>query len=82
MAGNKNRLQVKRLPCSFILSSERRSFRKAVSSFINSGNPRDTNSKRLWEFPAQGWILDGIPETREQAMMIQTLGITPRHVSE
>lgn len=44
--------------------------------------PRDTNSKHLWEFPAQGWILDGIPETREQAMMIQTLGITPRHVSE
>ncbi|XP_058997277.1 adenylate kinase 8 isoform X1 [Mustela lutreola] len=28
----------------------------------------------------QGWILDGIPETREQALMIQTLGITPRHV--
>ncbi|VFV30912.1 adenylate kinase-like [Lynx pardinus] len=27
-----------------------------------------------------GWILDGIPETREQALMIQTLGITPRHV--
>ncbi|ELK37355.1 Adenylate kinase 8 [Myotis davidii] len=29
---------------------------------------------------SRGWILDGIPETREQAMMIQTLGITPRHV--
>ncbi|XP_036117586.1 adenylate kinase 8 [Molossus molossus] len=29
---------------------------------------------------SQGWILDGIPETREQALMIQTLGITPRHV--
>ncbi|XP_063552894.1 adenylate kinase 8 isoform X2 [Gorilla gorilla gorilla] len=28
----------------------------------------------------QGWILDGIPETREQALRIQTLGITPRHV--
>ncbi|XP_077918096.1 adenylate kinase 8 isoform X4 [Halichoerus grypus] len=28
----------------------------------------------------RGWILDGIPETREQALMIQTLGITPRHV--
>lgn len=28
----------------------------------------------------QGWILDGIPETREQAMMVQSLGITPRHV--
>ncbi|XP_073761665.1 adenylate kinase 8 isoform X2 [Callorhinus ursinus] len=28
----------------------------------------------------QGWILDGIPETREQALSIQTLGITPRHV--
>ncbi|EPQ17581.1 Adenylate kinase 8 [Myotis brandtii] len=28
----------------------------------------------------RGWILDGIPETREQAMMVQTLGITPRHV--
>ncbi|XP_033050783.1 adenylate kinase 8 isoform X1 [Trachypithecus francoisi] len=27
-----------------------------------------------------GWILDGIPETREQALRIQTLGITPRHV--
>ncbi|KAF5920978.1 hypothetical protein HPG69_014667 [Diceros bicornis minor] len=27
-----------------------------------------------------GWILDGIPESREQALMIQTLGITPRHV--
>ncbi|XP_036712251.1 adenylate kinase 8 isoform X5 [Balaenoptera musculus] len=27
-----------------------------------------------------GWILDGIPETREQALMIQTLGISPRHV--
>ncbi|KAF3820977.1 hypothetical protein GH733_011130, partial [Mirounga leonina] len=24
--------------------------------------------------------MDGIPETREQALMIQTLGITPRHV--
>ncbi|XP_054583574.1 adenylate kinase 8 [Eptesicus fuscus] len=29
---------------------------------------------------SRGWILDGIPETREQAMMVQTLGITPRHV--
>ncbi|XP_075415199.1 adenylate kinase 8 isoform X2 [Tenrec ecaudatus] len=28
----------------------------------------------------RGWILDGIPETREQALLIQTLGITPRHV--
>ncbi|KAM6169418.1 adenylate kinase 8 isoform 2-T2 [Rhynchocyon petersi] len=28
----------------------------------------------------RGWILDGIPETREQALMVQTLGITPRHV--
>nr|XP_023484986.1 adenylate kinase 8 isoform X2 [Equus caballus] len=28
----------------------------------------------------RGWILDGIPETREQALMIQTVGITPRHV--
>ncbi|XP_017704911.1 PREDICTED: adenylate kinase 8 isoform X2 [Rhinopithecus bieti] len=28
----------------------------------------------------RGWILDGIPETREQALRIQTLGITPRHV--
>ncbi|XP_020829128.1 adenylate kinase 8 isoform X2 [Phascolarctos cinereus] len=28
----------------------------------------------------QGWILDGIPETREQALMIQTCGISPRHV--
>ncbi|XP_072816464.1 adenylate kinase 8 isoform X3 [Vicugna pacos] len=28
----------------------------------------------------RGWILDGIPETREQALMIQTLGIVPRHV--
>ncbi|XP_064346720.1 adenylate kinase 8 isoform X6 [Camelus dromedarius] len=27
-----------------------------------------------------GWILDGIPETREQALMIQTVGIVPRHV--
>lgn len=42
----------------------------------------DKNSGGLWEFSAQGWILDGIPETREQAMMVQTLGITPRHVSE
>ncbi|XP_077904654.1 adenylate kinase 8 isoform X4 [Ictidomys tridecemlineatus] len=28
----------------------------------------------------KGWILDGIPETREQALVIQTLGIAPRHV--
>ncbi|XP_036892331.1 adenylate kinase 8 isoform X3 [Sturnira hondurensis] len=28
----------------------------------------------------RGWILDGIPETREQALMIQTRGIIPRHV--
>ncbi|XP_003407533.2 adenylate kinase 8 [Loxodonta africana] len=28
----------------------------------------------------RGWILDGIPEAREQALMIQSLGITPRHV--
>ncbi|XP_058441949.1 adenylate kinase 8-like isoform X2 [Marmota monax] len=29
---------------------------------------------------SKGWILDGIPETREQALVIQTLGIAPRHV--
>ncbi|XP_074066930.1 adenylate kinase 8 isoform X2 [Macrotis lagotis] len=29
---------------------------------------------------SKGWILDGIPETREQALMIQTSGISPRHV--
>ncbi|XP_042537075.1 adenylate kinase 8 [Dipodomys spectabilis] len=28
----------------------------------------------------KGWILDGIPETREQVLMIQTLGLAPRHV--
>ncbi|XP_057580431.1 adenylate kinase 8 isoform X2 [Hippopotamus amphibius kiboko] len=28
----------------------------------------------------RGWILDGFPETREQALMVQTLGICPRHV--
>ncbi|XP_019496997.1 PREDICTED: adenylate kinase 8 isoform X4 [Hipposideros armiger] len=28
----------------------------------------------------RGWILDGIPETREQALTIQTLGIIPRHI--
>ncbi|MBV98053.1 Adenylate kinase 8, partial [Eschrichtius robustus] len=28
----------------------------------------------------EGWILDGIPETREQALIIQTLGVSPRHV--
>ncbi|KAM6182061.1 adenylate kinase 8 isoform 1-T1 [Erethizon dorsatum] len=27
-----------------------------------------------------GWILDGIPETREQVLMMQTLGFAPRHV--
>lgn len=38
--------------------------------------------ERLSNFSAQGWILDGIPETREQALLLQTLGIAPRHVSE
>ncbi|XP_026960238.1 adenylate kinase 8 isoform X1 [Sagmatias obliquidens] len=28
----------------------------------------------------RGWILDGIPESREQALLIQTLGVSPRHV--
>ncbi|XP_053427715.1 adenylate kinase 8 isoform X1 [Nycticebus coucang] len=28
----------------------------------------------------RGWILDGIPETREQALIIQSRGIIPRHV--
>ncbi|XP_045702322.1 adenylate kinase 8 [Phyllostomus hastatus] len=28
----------------------------------------------------RGWILDGIPETREQVLAIQTHGIVPRHV--
>ncbi|XP_012495139.1 PREDICTED: adenylate kinase 8 [Propithecus coquereli] len=28
----------------------------------------------------RGWILDSIPETREQALMIQSRGVIPRHV--
>ncbi|XP_036038918.1 adenylate kinase 8 isoform X2 [Onychomys torridus] len=28
----------------------------------------------------KGWILDGIPERREQALMIQTVGLSPKHV--
>ncbi|XP_013362058.1 PREDICTED: adenylate kinase 8 isoform X2 [Chinchilla lanigera] len=28
----------------------------------------------------RGWILDGIPETREQVLMMQTLGFAPKHV--
>ncbi|XP_010625710.1 adenylate kinase 8 isoform X3 [Fukomys damarensis] len=28
----------------------------------------------------KGWILDGIPQTREQVLMMQTLGFAPRHV--
>ncbi|XP_060245754.1 adenylate kinase 8 isoform X2 [Meriones unguiculatus] len=28
----------------------------------------------------RGWVLEGIPETREQALMIQTLGLAPKHV--
>nr|XP_021518567.1 adenylate kinase 8 [Meriones unguiculatus] len=29
----------------------------------------------------RGWVLEGIPETREQALMIQTLGLAPKHVA-
>ncbi|KAM5299456.1 adenylate kinase 8 isoform 2-T2 [Ctenodactylus gundi] len=28
----------------------------------------------------KGWILDGMPETREQVLRLQTLGVAPRHV--
>ncbi|XP_062063281.1 adenylate kinase 8 isoform X4 [Lepus europaeus] len=28
----------------------------------------------------RGWVLDGIPESREQVLMTQMLGIAPRHV--
>nr|XP_051691323.1 adenylate kinase 8 isoform X3 [Oryctolagus cuniculus] len=28
----------------------------------------------------RGWVLDGLPESREQVLMIQTLGLAPRHV--
>ncbi|XP_060056433.1 adenylate kinase 8 isoform X2 [Erinaceus europaeus] len=28
----------------------------------------------------RGWILDGIPETREQTLMIQSAGVNPKHV--
>ncbi|XP_036038919.1 adenylate kinase 8 isoform X3 [Onychomys torridus] len=31
-------------------------------------------------FIYMGWILDGIPERREQALMIQTVGLSPKHV--
>uniref|UniRef100_G1THQ2 Adenylate kinase 8 n=1 Tax=Oryctolagus cuniculus TaxID=9986 RepID=G1THQ2_RABIT len=30
--------------------------------------------------PHQGWVLDGLPESREQVLMMQTLGLAPRHV--
>ncbi|XP_044515621.1 adenylate kinase 8 [Gracilinanus agilis] len=32
------------------------------------------------ECVSKGWILDGLPETREQALRFQTCGICPRHV--
>uniref|UniRef100_F6PLL4 Adenylate kinase 8 n=1 Tax=Monodelphis domestica TaxID=13616 RepID=F6PLL4_MONDO len=32
------------------------------------------------ECVSKGWILDGLPETREQALRFQTSGICPRHV--
>uniref|UniRef100_A0A8C4VE26 Nucleoside-diphosphate kinase n=1 Tax=Gopherus evgoodei TaxID=1825980 RepID=A0A8C4VE26_9SAUR len=28
----------------------------------------------------EGWVLDGFPQTREQALLLQTSGIMPRHV--
>ncbi|XP_050809150.1 adenylate kinase 8-like [Gopherus flavomarginatus] len=28
----------------------------------------------------EGWVLDGFPQTREQALLLQTSGIVPRHV--
>ncbi|XP_073872250.1 adenylate kinase 8 isoform X2 [Macaca fascicularis] len=46
---------------------------------LNEFSLTATKAKRLY-LQRKGWILDGIPETREQALRIQTLGITPRHV--
>lgn len=51
-------------------------------SFINSPKPTHRKQTAPLQPSAQGWILDGIPETREQALAIQTRGIVPRHVSE
>uniref|UniRef100_A0A452G795 Adenylate kinase 8 n=1 Tax=Capra hircus TaxID=9925 RepID=A0A452G795_CAPHI len=44
------------------------------------GNRMGCLHQLLHSFRFLGWILDGIPETREQALTIQTLGISPRHV--
>ena len=30
----------------------------------------------------QGWLLDGIPQTRLQALRLQEAGIIPQHVGE
>ncbi|XP_077003503.1 adenylate kinase 8 isoform X6 [Tamandua tetradactyla] len=46
-----------------------------AKEFSNLANEAMNHYQRF-----KGWILDGIPETREQALMIQTVGIMPRHV--
>lgn len=34
---------------------------------------------QLYDCLKKGWVLDGFPETREQALALQAIGITAKH---
>lgn len=37
---------------------------------------------QLYDCVKKGWVLDGFPETREQALALQAVGITAKHYGE
>ena len=37
---------------------------------------------KLFDCVKKGWMLDGFPKTREQALALQAKGIYPKHVGE
>ena len=41
-----------------------------------------TDRMSLFDTQKKGWVLEGFPETREQAMALQINGVYPKHCSK
>ncbi len=81
------KLRTAHLTLESIIEEADSGLRKEAQGYQSSGQsiPTDLWMKlirhrlSLYDAVKKGWVMDGIPETREQALELQVQGIYPKH---
>lgn len=81
------KLRTAHLTKESIIEEAEAGFKNEAKKHLNDGTPVPTelwvnmikNRVSLFDAVKKGWVMDGFPETREQALALQATGIYPKH---